>query len=364
MSKIYINGKFLTQRLTGVQRQAFGLLKGFDFLLSQIKTDDAIILLCPRGVNPPELNNIRCINVGFRFFGYGLWEQVILPMFVRRNFLLNLTGSAPLFKSKQFCVIADAAIYDHPEAYGLKYKMWYKLLYFVLSNRRNVLFGTVSNFSFERVTKYLKLDSSRVQILDCSADHMLNINTDTAILEDLGLESKRYFLAVGSLNPTKNIKNLVDAYASTDLKIPLVIVGGFNSKVFGFGSNEMVCPENIIFAGPIDDISLKTLYKNAYYYIFPSIYEGFGIPPLEAMYCGCPVMASNAASIPEVCGDAALYFDPFSVDDIRGKISQVLNDLNLRDFLIGQGFVNIKRFNWNNTSSNLYKFLKTKKILA
>ena len=117
--------------------------------------------------------------------------------------------------------------------------------------------------------------------------------------------------------------------------------------------------KNIVFKGRIDDDELISLYSNAVCFIYPSLYEGFGIPPLEAQACGCPVVCSNAASLPEVCGDSVIYFDPYSVKDMRDKILSVLNDEILQKELRTKGFNNIKRFSWKRSVEQVIEILRS-----
>jgi glycosyltransferase involved in cell wall biosynthesis len=130
-----------------------------------------------------------------------------------------------------------------------------------------------------------------------------------------------------------------------------------DEEVFKLINSDSNLKKNIIFTGYVDAHELIPIYKMAEALIFPSFYEGFGLPPLEAMACGCPVIASNAASIPEACGDAALYFDPYSINDIAAKINHFINDGNVKNGLIQNGFQNIKRFSRENFSMNLIKVI-------
>jgi glycosyltransferase involved in cell wall biosynthesis len=159
---------------------------------------------------------------------------------------------------------------------------------------------------------------------------------------------------VGSLNPTKNLSSLINAYMTSSLadQSPLVIVGAINRDVFSIDSLDIDHP-NVIWAGAITDSQLRALYENAAVFVFPSLYEGFGIPPLEAMICGCPVIASNAASIPEVCEDAAHYFDPHNSNEMIAAIKYVLQNDSYRLSLIEKGHRRAIAFSWENSAKSL-----------
>jgi glycosyltransferase involved in cell wall biosynthesis len=167
-------------------------------------------------------------------------------------------------------------------------------------------------------------------------------------------------LAVSSQNYHKNFGKLIDAfdslYKSGKLKISLVIVGGsyLCRKKYVYTSSANAA---IHFMGRVTDEELVGLYQGATAFVFPSLYEGFGLPPLEAQACGCPVIASKAASIPEVLGNSALYFDPNDVSDMQKALCRVSQDLFLREQLIEKGTANVSRFSWNISAFQLYELI-------
>jgi glycosyltransferase involved in cell wall biosynthesis len=175
------------------------------------------------------------------------------------------------------------------------------------------------------------------------------------ILNDNNPLNKPYLLTVGNVKPNKNLSRLVDAFNKIMDKIPneLVLVGkksGFISgdeevlkKVNSFG-------QRIRMTGFVDDNELQNYYQHAEAFIFPSIYEGFGFPPLEAMATGTPVIASNAASIPEVCGDAALYFNPYDINDMANKIFQMVKNNDMKKEYINKGINQVKKYSWEKTA--------------
>ena len=156
---------------------------------------------------------------------------------------------------------------------------------------------------------------------------------------------------MGNVKPNKNLGSLVDAYSLLLEEIPhdLVIVG----KKDGFitGDNVVISRAagmgaRVHFTGHLDETLLRQYVSHADIFVFPSLYEGFGLPPLEAMAAGCPVIASNAASLPEVCGDAVTYCDPYDANDIAEKIKLVLADGNKRERMRVKGFEHAKMFTW------------------
>ncbi len=359
MLRVFINGKFFDQPTTGAQRFAAEIVRALDtFLISSQKpTSYDFILLVPTGVkgNIPHLNHIRVLELaGFRSH---LWEQVTLPLFVKNSFLINLSGSAPLLKRNQLFTIFDGAIFDFPRAYSRSFLTWYRLL-FRIQARFALGLVTLSDFSRDRLCMHLGVQMNRLGIIPCGVDHIDHVISDESILEKYGLKKSMYLLAVGSANPSKNFVALIAAFSKlkSDGAIRLVVVGGGNSAVFA----EQVVSDDlrIVRTGRIDDAQLKALYTNARAFVFPSLYEGFGIPPLEAMACGCPVIASNAASIPGVCGDAVGYFDPASISSIRIAVEKVIGDGHWRSKLQVAGKDKAKEYTWAAAAEQLLLHLE------
>jgi glycosyltransferase involved in cell wall biosynthesis len=213
----------------------------------------------------------------------------------------------------------------------------------------------VSRFSRERICHHLGVSRDKVGVVHGAADHMRALAGEPDVLGKLGVEPGRYFLAVGSANPTKNFSRLISAFKGMPQPdARLVVVGGSNDAVFSaIGADSRLDDGRIIRAGRLSDAELKALYTRARAYVFPSIYEGFGLPPLEAMLCGCPVIASHAASIPEICGPAAGYFDPFSVDSIRQMLERAMRDDAWLDELRAAGLRRAEMFTWDNSARGL-----------
>jgi glycosyltransferase involved in cell wall biosynthesis len=361
---IFINGKFSAQRLTGVQRLAFNLIQALDNLLVVLDSKHNWVLLCPPGANPPLLKVIRIRIIGRSFANLHLWEQVILPLHTRGELLLNLAGPAPLLKRYQGCMIPDAAVFDYPSAYTVIYRIWYRLLFRRIVNSALLLL-TISNFSRTRLILALGPRAQHLRIVYCASTHITKVEPDFSILNRLSLRGCKFLLAVGSMNPTKNLTALTSAFSTiTMADVRLVLVGGVNHAVFTGKSIEADGDPRVIFTGPINDSQLSALYRSAHAFVFPSLYEGFGIPPLEAMSLGCPVVAARSSSIPEVCGDAALYFDPLDIQDLVQALDRILTEDTLRGTLLQRGAKRVDMFTWDCAASQLLDHLIAVKLIG
>lgn len=354
MTIVYVNGKFTAQRRTGVQRVANCLMEALD-----ARSDERSrwVLLCPQQGHPLSLSNIEVRRIGPRL-PLHLWEQFVLPWAARDGRLLSLAGSGPWFARRPATMLHDAAVFDWPSAYQPAFVAWYRALFRRMAKRATPML-TVSTFSRERLAASLGVAQGRIAVVPNGGDHLDAITPDEGTLDRLGLRDKRYLLAVASVNPTKNLPSLVKAFAQLrpDATVRLVMVGGRNERVFENGAVDAGTP-GIVQAGPLGDDALKALYLHATALVFPSLYEGFGLPPLEAMANGCPVVASWTASIPEVCGEAALYFDPRSVDSIAVAMQRVLDDEPLRHRLRDAGRERVAIFTWRQSADKLHAALQ------
>jgi glycosyltransferase involved in cell wall biosynthesis len=344
---IYLNGKFTAQRTTGVQRVAAQLVTALDARVS-----GRWVMLCPAGAQLPELRHIETRVVGPSGMPLVLWEQCLLPWAARDGVLLNLAGAAPALARRQVCMLHDAAVFDHPEGYTRSFTAWYRWLFRRVARKALALL-TVSNFSRERLAMHLHVDASRFALVPNGADHLDAVEPDDTVLDRHGLRGQRFLLAVGSDNPTKNHAALLAAFAalSDQSGLRLVMAGGRNAAVFADRLHEPV--PGVTRIGQVGDAQLKSLYGHALALVFPSLYEGFGLPPLEAMACGCAVAASHAASLPEVCGSAALYFDPLDADSIAAALRRLSGDADLRRSLRAAGARHAAGYPWSASAAAL-----------
>lgn len=351
--RIFINGRFLTQPVTGVQRYATEVVKALDNLFETDKVNKEeyeLIILAPKNIiNDLSLKHIEIKKIG-NFNGH-FWEQTELPFYVKNSILINLCNAGPILKRNQATVIHDMAVFAYSLNFSFIFKIWYKIL-ISLQGKFSRQIITVSNFSKEELIKYLSIDKQKINVIYEGKEHFINKNVNTSILNKYELDLKPYIFAVSSLNPNKNFKAIVEATKLLETEeLNIVIAGGTDPKVFS--GNGITLPGNVKYLGYISDEELKALYESAFCFIYPSFYEGFGLPPLEAMSVGCPVIASDRASLPEVIGDAALYCDPSDPKTIANKIETLIRNNNLRNELIDKGRMQSEKYSWGDTAQKI-----------
>jgi glycosyltransferase involved in cell wall biosynthesis len=353
MKLICVNGRFLGRKLTGVDRFAIELLRAWDDFYA--KQDPAVAgitieVLGPKDTATPQgLRHIAIRWVG-QFQGQ-TWEQVDLPLAKGNSLLVSLCNTAPAFLSNQIVAIHDAATAAIPNAFSTKFRLWYRLLMPMLGWRAKVVL-TVSQFSIGQLEKHFNIPKSKITVVSEGGEHILREPADENALDKFDLRKRPYVFAVSSMAGHKNFKLVLEALALLpDAPFDVAIAGGANSNVFGSAGD--LQSTRVKWLGYVTDGELRSLYEGAMCFVFPSLYEGFGIPPLEAMHCGCPVLASTAASIPEVCGDAALYFDPLSPAELAAKLNQITTDAELRASLSKAGMVQAKKFSWEKGARQL-----------
>lgn len=350
-----VNGRYLTRPVSGVERFAHHLIIAF---LEEARRNGAlchVTYYVPTDavlhVQPPE--GAALVRCG-RFSGHA-WEQIELPRARREQWLYSPCNVGPLFARNHIVTIHDAQVFLTPQTYSRTFGTWYRLLTPRLARRVRAV-TTDSKFSAERLEALGVVPSGKNRVIYGGGEHILRVAPDTAALARHGLAEKRYLLAIGSLSPHKNIASIIKAVDATQYsKLPLVIAGGGNASVFsgaGFPTSSKVH-----FLGRVSDGELRALYDGAKALLFPSYYEGFGLPPLEAMNCGCPVIASNTSAMPEVCGDGAIYAAPDDVAAWTRAIDRLEQEPALADMLIAAGHEHIRNFTWPHGGKALFEMI-------
>jgi len=350
VTDVFINGRFLIQTVTGVQRYAMEVVQALDELLSKAHSSQPFTLLLPRDVSQiPDYQHIKSKHVG-RHRGI-FWEQLDLPIAAKSGLLLNLGSTGPLGHKNQVVTFHDAGIFRIPGNFTVAFLLWYRLLMPILGRKaKRVL--TVSEFSKQELSSCAGISKHKLVVTHNSAAHIVRHPADRQILAKNNLLPKSYLLFVGGDKPNKNIAIVIDALAALDDRaVSLVCVGETDPAVF---AKPLYHSRSEIHAlGRVTDAELRALYENASCLLFPSFYEGFGIPPLEAMQCGCPVIASNTSALPEIYGGAALLFDPNDIRGLCDHIRRLQLDDEAREQLIRAGIARAKSFSWEDCAAKV-----------
>jgi glycosyltransferase involved in cell wall biosynthesis len=318
--RIFINGRFLTQNLSGVQRFAEEITMALGRILPG---GEAPILLAPRGARPIAGMELRQVG---RLSGQA-WEQIELPVFARGGILINLGNTAPLCGLRQAVVIHDAGVFTCPHTYPPAFRLWYRMLHRRLVRGRTRLL-TVSNFAKNELVRHLGARPETIGLIGEGNDHVHRMAADTSVLARHALTPQGFVLVVGNLAAHKNLPALgVTAQTLAARGIDLVVSGGLDRAVFR--QLDGVVPRPAKYIGRTTDAELRALFESALCFIFPSLYEGFGLPAVEAMACGCPVVAAAIPALQETCGDAAIYCDPADPQNIADTVCRLIDTASL-----------------------------------
>ncbi len=368
--KILIDLTRLADHFSGIERYAACLT------LEMLKEkDNKYILIFKKNIHPlfqswaedehvemvvlPECNKL-------------LFNQLRLPFEISKHkvdWYLFMAFPAPilLFRKNMLSTIHDICCWDCPETMTTLSK-WYFRISFRVAALKCKLITTVSDFSKERIIAKLKCSQNKIFVIHSAVDKKFFqaelLPADVKTIKRKYMLPERYFLSLSTLEPRKNLRLLIDSYqkmvAERDCDIQLVLVGRKGWKIDKLldGIDEHV-KSNIHFTGFVDDGDLPAIYREAEFFVFPSKYEGFGLPPLEAMACGVPVLSSDAASMPEVLGDAAIYFKSEDVNSLSEKLQEMLSiSEEMRVQMIERESEQAKKFTWEKSAAELKMLLE------
>ncbi|MDB2649803.1 glycosyltransferase family 4 protein [Porticoccaceae bacterium] len=346
---IIVNARFLTQKITGVQRYAIELCRQLK------KNHTSLRFVAPRNVIHEELaNELEVERCGY-LEGH-LWEQIELPRYAsncRNALIVNLCNTAPLFYRNKLVVLHDVAFKRFPKNFSFLFRNFYRVIIpWILRNSKYIV--TDSEFSKNEIYQLYNLGTKPIKVIPCAVgDNFKNISHN----------KRNYVLAVSSISPHKNFGSLVKAFASIDEEnIELHIVGDINKNFSDAGIVDLIKSNSKIkMLGHITDSELAESYTKALCFVYPSFYEGFGIPPLEAQASGCPCIVSDIASLPEVFGESVVYCDPYSISDIASKLKNLISDDKVRKKYIRLGLDNVKRYSYRRSAIEMIELIEGSK---
>lgn len=345
MSELCVNGHFLHQQLTGVQRYAREVLAGFDRAGYNYEITEPSAFWASQKITQQ------------------LWEQIVLPINKEtENVLWSPTNTGPIYAQNHVITLHDIGVFPHPEWFAKSYVRWKRMIIPRIVRRAQGIL-TVSEFSKTVICDHLAIDPARVKVVYNGVDRKhfkpASQKRIKTVMDQYGI-SEPYFLALGSLDPRKNFSRLIEAWNSCVRQQvlknqTLAIAGGGNANfsTFEAGSES----DSVKFLGYVEDNDLPPLYSGAMGFFFPSLFEGFGLPVVEAMACGTAVLTSKTTALGEISGNAAFQVNPGSVESIKEGIMEIIESSSLRSSLIEKGFDRIRLFDWNHAAKEIYKYL-------
>lgn len=345
-----INGRFLAQPMTGVQRYAREIVSSLDRLIAadpDLSRHVEVELLLP----PDAKQELDLSVIGSRVVGKvrgHLWEQLSLPAHVKGG-LLSLCNTGPLVAPKQIVCIHDANTRNFPQSYSRQFRLAYRLLLPALG-RTSSRVATVSRFSAGELDRHGIAKADKIFVAPNGHEHALawkpahSFKTKRAA----GLDT---IVLLGSAAPHKNAQLIIGMAGRLRRAGFRIAVAGMTSPRV-FNNPELGEAANVLWLGRLSDEELAALLRDSLCLAFPSFTEGFGLPPLEAMALGCPVVSSDRASLPEVCGDAALYAAPDDPEAWFNRLNELRDGSRRRD-LIARTRTRATLFRWE-ASASLY----------
>ncbi len=359
-----INGRFLAARPTGVHRVARELIghlgRHHEELTGLFGACPTV--LAPRNVAPDAITPglpLRCSSL---LAGHA-WEQMELPLRARGTLLLSFCNLAPVLHGASVPMFHDAQTFSTPQSYSPAFRAFYRLMQPIMGARAlRVL--TVSEFSRGQLAHYGVADAGKIRVIHNGVNHgqshtpdgTILALPDGAILARLGLRAHGYVLALASTQAHKNIDVLLKAFGESGNGPQLVLFGAAGPQ--DFTKAGLTVPESVVFAGRVSDSELAALMASALCFAMPSLTEGFGLPPLEAMALGCPAVVAPCGALPEVCGTAALYAEPDSPEQWRAAIASLAADPALRAHMLISGRDHAAEMSWERAGNALMDVLR------
>lgn len=299
------------------------------------------------------------------------WDQIQLKNAIKKNnidvFFSPYYKIPLLSKTKTILSIFDVT-YLLLEPYSSSWRNKFYIKNFIrLASRKAKRIITSSHWTKSDLLRSLHLPQEKIEVIYLGVNPKFQAipekNKRDHIKKKYGIQ-KKYLLYVGNFLPHKNVKSLIAAYNLLPVNIRReysLVLGGRRAKEFGHDIEQsgVSNSQSIIYCGDIVDEDLPLLYSGAELFVFPSLYEGFGLPPVEAMACGCPVASSHTSSLPEILGNAALFFNPYQVEEISKTVKLMLENKDLRENLRQKGLERAKLFVSARMAEKLIAVFKT-----
>lgn len=325
---ILVDGRVLTHsKVTGVENHAKNIIK---YIQNVYKVDVAI----------PKYSN--------KYYSH-FWEHFILPIKARKYHLLFCPSNiAPIFvpkKVKLIVTLHDLSFKDFSQMYSKAFRTYYNFLIPINLKRANKVI-TISNYSKQRILKQYPFLKPKLVYIYHGVDKKFCINKNQL--------KENYILYIGSLNDTKNFSSVIKVFNDlkyTNIRLKMVMPKSENFTLSNENKNLLKnLKENVDIIDYTNQDNIIRYYQKAKAFIFPSYHESFGFPVLESFACGTPVLCSNTTALPEVAQNAALYCDPYNLEDIKNKLELLLDDTSLQHNLMEKGLIQAKKFSWEKSA--------------
>ena len=356
-----INGAFLHRDSYPEGRVASEYLRAFQSLKKQERyyqiLSDLEILL-----TEDSYNDVPGLTARYEQNGKlprPVWQQIQLPMMAKSRLLLNFCNIGPIFRSHAIGFIHDVNVYESPQSYSKSYVLYTKFLNAMMGKHYKRIY-TVSNYSAKALVKKGVVNKENIRVIHNGSDHADRTPTDERILSEHGLKKNGYVLGLSNSYKHKNMGVVMDSFnkmvrPQDHVSMPLVLFGPDVKETF---QDEGIEPSNqVVFTGRVSEGERRALYENALCFVYPSKHEGFGLPPVEAMRLGCPVITTRCASIPEVCGEAVMYADPDDTTSWSNAIIDHLENSVLRSKHSALGIHQAAQFTWESAARSLLEDL-------
>ena len=360
MQKVIINATNIGHKLDGIGVYTLNLL----IELSKLNTGINFIVFLNRnceqhirGLKFPDNFSIRWVkhlvspDYGFRGHFLRLLYSNLLSLRYRKSMLFNTSQlEAMFFRTKQIICIQDIIPLLFKKDHKKQFFFYRYILKHALNSAKHII--TTSNHTRELVLSFYKLSNDKLHVIHLGIQDIYIKEAETC-----NQERENFILYAGRIAPTKNVIGILKAFELIKEKLDykLIIAGSGKENI---KEKSYIDNDRVLFKGYISNNEMLRLYRKALLFVFPSFYEGFGLPPLEAMACGCPVVVSNVASLPEVCGDAAYYVNPYNIESIAEGMYKVLTDESLRRSLIQKGLERAKLFSWEKSAKEHLEVFK------
>ncbi|WP_035423259.1 glycosyltransferase family 4 protein [Asticcacaulis benevestitus] len=354
MHRIVFNGKFQGQKATGVQRVAHALISG---VIARKRSGDPLLagldlaMASPKGVTSHlDLENL----VGKHLKGIP-WEQFELPAMAGKGLLVNLGNVGPVSRTGDVLMIHDAQIFITPESYSKAFRVWYKTILPILAHKASRIL-TVSEYARSCLAEAGIAPLERIEVLHNGVDHIKNVTSDPLILSTLGLINRPYLVGMSSVQHHKDVRTIIRAAdIMKNRDVPLVLIGSATEADFKAAGIDL--GSNIILAGRLRDEEMRAVIEGARAFAFPSLTEGFGLPPLEAMLLGTPAIVAPKGALPELCGDDAMSAEASNPEAWAAAIDKLVEDNDLRAHYSIAGQHRAANYSWSAASEHLARIL-------